>query len=165
MWPESHSAKKWAKGQVNLPFYRVAPCTCVAGTNDTGTSPLPRLVKMVALGATICIALAIGLWLVSRAETAYAATMATTHFNLVKKGGGGGRVAREYHDIYNPIQDIISSESRINSIWLQSKMFHSGWNYTLLKNSRLKIFFSRLNAKGIHCYCPKLLGKIHNVAT
>ena len=49
------------KGWVNLPFYRVAPHTCMVGTSGTGTSLLPRLMKMVAVGAAICIALEIGL--------------------------------------------------------------------------------------------------------
>ena len=56
MWPKSRSAKKWAKGRVDLPFYRVAPRACVAGTRDTGTSLLPGLMQMVAMGAAICIA-------------------------------------------------------------------------------------------------------------
>ena len=45
------SQKVSKRAGINLPFYRVAPCACVAGTCGTGTSPLPRLVKMVAMGA------------------------------------------------------------------------------------------------------------------
>ena len=48
---------------------------------------------------------------------------------------------------------------------MQGKMFHSDGSYTLLKNFKLKTIFSHLDVKEIHCYSPKLLGKIHNVAT
>ena len=70
---------------MNSPFYRVAPHACMAGTHDIGTSPLPGLMQMVAMG-----------WLVWKAEIAYAATMTTTCCNLVKNGGGSGHVARKY---------------------------------------------------------------------
>ena len=54
-------SQKVSKGLVNLPFYRVMPCTCETGASGTGTSPLPRPMQMVTMGATICMDPGIGL--------------------------------------------------------------------------------------------------------
>ena len=56
-----HIQPKVSKGLVNLPFYRVVPCTCVTGASGTGTSLLPRPMQMVTMGATICMDPGIGL--------------------------------------------------------------------------------------------------------
>ena len=83
---------------MNPPFYRVVPHACAAGTGVTGTSPLPRPIQMVALGAAICMDRGIGMLLVEEAKNGGAATVATACCSLVKKGGGGRNVACNYHD-------------------------------------------------------------------
>ena len=121
MWPKPCLTKKWAKGQVNPSFYTVKLRTCVVGTGNTGTSPLPRPIQMVALGATICMGHGNGLWLVLKAKTGSAATVATANCNLVKKGGGGGNVAWNYHDIYPlnvPPRATLRSSKTVSDGWI-----------------------------------------------
>ena len=139
IWSLPWSARKWAKGQANAPFYRGGLLICMDLTCACPPDVYPACCQgpmhMSALGATICMNHVNGQWL---AKLTLWPHKGQEIGKKMKSRGSGGDVARKYHNTYSLYDrdlfalDLIGQNATLGYDYLQASVHQVKGNFRSL---------------------------------